>query len=112
METSQLLLNGFATVLQPENLFFTFLGCFIGTLIGVLPGIGPSAGTAMLIPVAAVLSPTQAIIMLSGIYYGTMYGGTITSVLVNVPGEAASAITCIDGHAMAKKGRAGPALAV
>ncbi len=112
METLQLLMGGFGTVLQPENLLFTFLGCFLGTLIGVLPGIGPSAGTAMLIPVAAVLSPTQAIIMLAGIYYGTMYGGTITSVLVNVPGEAASAITCIDGHAMAKKGRAGPALAV
>lgn len=112
MDTLQLLMGGFATVLQPENLFFTFLGCFLGTLIGVLPGIGPSAGTAMLIPVAAVLSPTQAIIMLAGIYYGTMYGGTITSVLVNVPGEAASAITCIDGHAMAKKGRAGPALAI
>ena len=112
METLQLLLGGFATVLQPENLLFTILGCFLGTLIGVLPGIGPSAGTAMLIPVAAVLSPTQAIIMLAGIYYGTMYGGTITSVLVNVPGEASSAITCIDGHAMAKKGRAGPALAI
>ncbi len=112
MDTVQLLLGGFGTVLQPDNLMFTFLGCFLGTLIGVLPGIGPSAGTAMLIPVAAVLSPTQAIIMLSGIYYGTMYGGTITSVLVNVPGEAASAITCLDGHAMAKKGRAGPALAI
>ena len=112
METLQLLMGGFATVLQPENLLFTILGCFLGTLIGVLPGIGPSAGTAMLIPVAAVLSPTQAIIMLAGIYYGTMYGGTITSVLVNVPGEASSAITCIDGHAMAKKGRAGPALAI
>lgn len=112
MDTLHLLANGFLTVLQPENLVFTVLGCFIGMLVGVLPGIGPSAGTAILIPVAAALSPTQAIVMLAAIYYGTMYGGTITSVLVNVPGEAASAVTCIDGYQMAKKGRAGSALAV
>jgi putative tricarboxylic transport membrane protein len=112
MDTFHLLMSGFGTVLQPHNLIFAIIGCFLGTLIGVLPGIGPSAGTAILIPVAAALSPTQAIIMLAAIYYGTMYGGTITSVLVNVPGEAASAITCIDGYQMAKKGRAGAALAM
>jgi len=112
METFHLLMAGFGTVLQPENLMFAVIGCFLGTLVGVLPGIGPSAGIAILIPVAAVLSPIQAIIMLAAIYYGSMYGGTITSVLVNVPGEASSAVTCIDGHAMAKKGRAGSALAV
>jgi len=112
VETFQLLMSGFATVMQPSNLIFAIMGCFLGTLIGVLPGIGPSAGTAILIPVTFALSPTQAIIMLAAIYYGTMYGGTITSVLVNVPGEAASAITCIEGYEMAKRGRAGSALAV
>jgi len=84
----------------------------LGTLIGVLPGVGPAAGTAILIPVTVVLDPTGAIIMLAAIYYGAMYGGTITSVLLNVPGEAASVVTCIDGYQMAKQGRAGPALAV
>lgn len=112
MESFQLLMGGFATALQPTNLIFAIMGCFLGTLIGVLPGIGPAAGTAILIPVTFVLDPTPAIIMLAAIYYGAMYGGTITSVLVNVPGEAASAITCIEGYAMAKQGRAGPALAV
>ena len=84
----------------------------IGTLVGILPGIGPVAGTAMLMPVTFALDPTPAIIMLAAIYYGAMYGGTLTSVLLNVPGEAASTITCLDGHAMARQGRAGPALAV
>ena len=84
----------------------------LGTLIGILPGIGPAAGTAILIPVTASLDPTGSIIMLAAIYYGAMYGGTITSVLINTPGEAASAVTCLDGYAMAKKGRAGPALSV
>ncbi len=112
MESFQYLMNGFGIALQPENLLFAAIGCFLGTLIGVLPGIGPAGGTAMLIPVTFVLPPTSAIIMLASIYYGAMYGGTITSVLVNVPGEAASAITCLDGYQMAKKGRAGPALFV
>ena len=112
METLQLLTNGFATALQPMNLLFAVMGCLFGTLIGVLPGIGPSAATAILIPVTFVLDPTPAIIMLAAIYYGAMYGGTITSVLVNVPGEAASAVTCLDGYQMARKGRAGAALAV
>ncbi len=112
MDTFQLLMGGFATVLQPTNLLFAFVGCSLGTLVGVLPGIGPAAGTAMLIPLTATLNPTGAIIMLAAIYYGAMYGGTITSVLINTPGEAASAVTCIDGYEMAKHGRAGPALAI
>ncbi len=105
-------LDGLATAMQPGNLVFALIGCTLGTLIGVLPGIGPVAGTAILLPIAATLDPIPAIIMLSAIYYGAMYGGTITSVLMNVPGEAASAITCIDGHAMARKGRGGAALTI
>src|SRR5450756_1968064 len=105
-------MNGFATAMQPANLLFAVIGCLLGTVIGVLPGVGPAAGTAMLIPVTFVLDPTPAIIMLAAIYYGAMYGGTITSVLVNVPGEAASAITCIEGYEMAKRGRAGAALSI
>ncbi len=112
METLTLLLDGFATALQPVNLLFALFGCLLGTLIGVLPGIGPSAGTAILIPVTFVLEPTPAIIMLAAIYYGAMYGGTITSVLINTPGEAASAVTCLDGYQMARNGRAGAALAI
>lgn len=112
MESIQFLITGFAAALQPTNLLFAVIGCFLGTLIGVLPGIGPAAGTAMLIPVTFALEPTPAIIMLTAIYYGSMYGGTITAVLINVPGEAASAITCLDGYQMARKGRAGAALAV
>lgn len=112
MESIELLLGGFATALQPTNLLFALIGSLLGTLIGVLPGVGPVAGTAILIPITFVLDPIPAIIMLAAIYYGAMYGGTITSVLLNVPGEAASAITCLDGYEMAKRGRAGPALAI
>jgi putative tricarboxylic transport membrane protein len=112
MESLQHLMGGFATALQPGNLLYALIGCVLGTLIGVLPGVGPAAGTAILIPITVVLDPTGAIIMLAAIYYGAMYGGTITSVLLNVPGEAASVVTCIDGYQMAKQGRAGPALAV
>ena len=112
VESFQLLTGGFVTALQPINLLFALIGCILGTLIGVLPGVGPAAGTAILIPLTVVLDPTGAIIMLSAIYYGTMYGGTITSVLLNMPGEAASVVTCIDGYQMAKQGRAGVALSV
>lgn len=112
MESFGYLMHGFSIALQPTNLMFAVIGCLLGTLIGVLPGVGPAAGTAILIPITFVLDPTPAIIMLAAIFYGAMYGGTITSVLVNVPGEAASAITCIEGYEMAKRGRAGPALAV
>ncbi len=107
MDMLQHLLAGFAAALTPAYLAYAFAGCILGTLIGVLPGLGPAAGTAILIPLTFKLDPTGAIIMLSAIYYGAMYGGTITSVLINVPGEAASVITCIDGYAMAKQGRAG-----
>lgn len=103
---------GFGVALHPMNLLFATIGCILGTLIGVLPGLGPAAGTALLIPITFKLDPTAAIIMLAAIYYGAMYGGTITSVLINVPGEAASVVTCLDGYEMAKQGRAGAALGI
>ena len=112
MDAIQNLLMGFSVALAPQNLFFAFLGSVLGTLIGVLPGIGPVAGVAMLIPLTFQMGPTGAIIMLTALFYGTQYGGTITSVLLNVPGEAASAVTCIDGYEMAKQGRGGAALAM
>lgn len=112
MDTWHLLMQGIMTVLQPTNLMFAVIGCVLGMVVGVLPGIGPAAGTAVLIPVTLTMSPTAGVIMLAAIYYGAMYGGTITSVLLNMPGEAASAVTCLDGYEMAKRGRAGPALAM
>ena len=112
MDTLQYWIQGFAVATMPMNLLYAFIGCVLGTLIGVLPGLGPAAGTAILIPVTFSLDPIGGIIMLAAIYYGAMYGGTITSVLVNVPGEAASVITCLDGYQMAKQGRAGPALGI
>jgi putative tricarboxylic transport membrane protein len=112
MESLQYLLSGFGTALTLQNLFFALMGCVLGTLIGVLPGLGPSAGTAILIPLTFNLDATAAIIMLCAIYYGAMYGGTITSVLINVPGEAASVVTCLDGYQMAKQGRGGTALGI
>jgi putative tricarboxylic transport membrane protein len=104
--------NGFAVAFQLDNLLYCVIGALVGTIIGVLPGIGPIAGIALLIPVTYNLSPTGAIIMLAGIYYGAMYGGSTTSILLNVPGETASVITCIDGYQMAQKGRAGTALSM
>ena len=112
MESFHNLMMGFSVALTPANLWMAFLGSLLGTIIGVLPGIGPAAGTALLIPLTFHLDPTGAIIMLSAIYYGSQYGGTITSVLMNIPGEAASAITCLDGYQMAKHGRAGAALSI
>ncbi|HJQ56634.1 MAG TPA: tripartite tricarboxylate transporter permease [Vineibacter sp.] len=112
MDAVQHLLAGFVSAATPANLLFALAGCVLGTLIGVLPGLGPAAGTAILIPLTFSLDATGAIIMLCAIYYGAMYGGTITSVLINVPGEAASVITSIDGYEMAKQGRAGAALAI
>jgi putative tricarboxylic transport membrane protein len=112
METFDHLMAGFAAALTMKNLAFALAGCIFGTLVGVLPGVGPAAGTAILIPLTFNLDPAGAIIMLSAIYYGAMYGGTITSVLLNVPGEAASVITCIDGYQMARKGRGGAALGI
>lgn len=102
----------FSVILQPDNLFFCFVGCVIGTLIGVLPGLGPVATISLLLPSTFHITPVSAIIMLAGIYYGAMYGGSITSILVNIPGEAASVITCLDGYQMARQGRAGPALGI
>ncbi|HEY6364112.1 MAG TPA: tripartite tricarboxylate transporter permease, partial [Candidatus Binatia bacterium] len=112
MEIFQGLLYGFQVVLQPINLFYCFTGVFIGTLVGVLPGLGPAAAIALLLPSTFAASPVSAIIMLAGIYYGAMYGGSTTSILVNIPGEAASVVTCLDGHALARQGRAGPALGI
>src|SRR5689334_8236059 len=104
MDTWHLLMQGFAAVLEPATLMFAVAGCILGMLVGVLPGVGPAAGTAILIPITMTMSPTAAVIMLAAIYYGAMYGGTITSVLLNMPGEAASAVTCLDGYEMAKRG--------
>jgi putative tricarboxylic transport membrane protein len=112
METLTHILNGFAVCMQPINLWYTFLGVLMGTIIGVLPGIGPSAGIALLIPVTFGMNPTSALIMMAGIFYGTKYGGSTTAILIRTPGEAASVMTSIDGYEMAKKGRAGAALAV
>ena len=103
---------GFSVALQPANVWYAFLGCLVGTLVGVLPGIGPLAGISILLPVTFGLNATQAIIMLAGIYYGSQYGGSTTSILMRIPGEASSVMTCIDGYAMAKKGRAGAALCI
>jgi putative tricarboxylic transport membrane protein len=112
MEVFQNILEGFSIALTPMNLALCLVGCLVGTLIGVLPGIGPAATIALLLPVTFKLPPTTAIIMLSGIFYGAMYGGSTTAILVNIPGEAAAAITCIDGYQMARQGRAGPALGI
>lgn len=105
-------MQGFSVATSPANLLYALIGCIMGTLVGVLPGLGPAAGTAILIPLTFSLDPIGGIIMLAAIYYGAMYGGTITSVLVNVPGEAASVVTCLDGYQMAKQGRAGAALGI
>jgi putative tricarboxylic transport membrane protein len=106
------LLYGLQIALSPVNLFYAFLGCLVGTLIGVLPGIGPAGGMALLIPLTYGKEPASAIILLAGIYYGAMYGGSTTSILLNVPGEAASVVTTLDGYQMARKGLAGPALSI
>jgi putative tricarboxylic transport membrane protein len=103
---------GFQVALQPGNLMFCFIGVLIGTLVGVLPGLGPVAAMSLLLPTTFHIPPISAIIMLAGIYYGAMYGGSTTSILVNIPGEAASVVTCLDGYQMARKGRAGPALGI
>src|SRR4249920_2996773 len=106
------LATGFAAAGTLQNLWFALIGCTLGTLIGVLPGIGPIPTIAILLPVTYGLNPLSSLVMLAGIYYGAQYGGSTTSILVNMPGEASSIVTCIDGHQMAKQGRAGAALAV
>ena len=102
---------GFGVAFTFQNLIYCFVGCLLGTLIGVLPGIGPVATIAMLLPATYALPPVAALIMLAGIYYGAQYGGSTTAILVNLPGESSSVVTVIDGYQMARKGRAGPALA-
>ena len=103
---------GFQVALQPMNLFYCFLGCLIGTMVGVLPWLGPTAAMSLLLPATFHVPPVSAVIMLAGIYYGAMYGGSTTSILVNIPGEAASVMTCLDGYRMARAGRAGAALGI
>ena len=112
MEALSDLLLGLSVALTPANLFWCFVGVFLGTIVGVLPGLGSPATIAMLLPLTFRLDPTTAMIMLSGIYYGSKYGGSTTSILLNVPGESASVVTCLDGYQMARQGRAGPALGI
>ena len=110
MDIAAGLIQGFAVALQPMNLLWCFIGVLLGTLVGIMPGLGPPATIAMLLPLTALMNPAGAMIMLAGIYYGAKYGGSTTSILLNVPGESSSVVTCIDGYKMALKGRAGPAL--
>ena len=111
MELFHNLSIGFGVAFTFTNLLYCLVGCILGTLIGVLPGIGPVATIAMLLPATYALPPVSALIMLAGIYYGAQYGGSTTAILVNLPGESSSVVTCIDGYQMARNGRAGPALA-
>src|SRR5262249_6876377 len=103
------LMHGFSVAVTPTNLMLCLIGALVGTLIGVLPGIGPLATIAMLLPITFGLPPVGALIMLAGIYYGAQYGGSTTSILINIPGESSSVVTTLDGHQMARQGRAGPA---
>jgi putative tricarboxylic transport membrane protein len=112
MDFYQSILLGFQASLQPMNLLYCFIGVLIGTLVGVLPGIGPTGTMAILLPITFHAPPLATIIMLAGIYYGAQYGGSTTSILLNIPGEPASIVTCLDGHQMARQGRAGPALGI
>src|SRR5690242_5403026 len=112
MDVIHYLQQGFGVALAPSNLLYCLIGVLWGTVVGVLPGLGPLAGMALLLPLTYKLDPASAIIMLSGIFYGAMYGGSTTSILLKIPGEAASVVTCIDGYEMAKKGRAGAALGI
>jgi len=112
MDTFEMLLRGFSIALTPTNLLFGAIGCIFGTFIGAMPGIGAPTGIAVLLPLTFGMNPTSGIIMLAGIYNGAMYGGSTTSILINVPGETASVITCLDGYAMAQNGQAGAALGI
>jgi TctA family transporter len=112
MELFHNLILGFSVALSPANILYCFVGCLLGTLIGVLPGLGPLATIAILLPITFNLDPTSSLIMLAGIYYGAQYGGSTTSILVNLPGESSAVVTCLDGYQMARQGRAGPALAI
>ncbi len=112
MDTIQLLMDGFSSALSLENLLMAAVGALVGTFVGVLPGLGPTSAIAILLPLTGVLEPTQGIIMLAGIYYGAMYGGSTTAILLNIPGEISSVPTCLDGYPLAKKGKGGPALGI
>src|ERR1041384_3773449 len=112
LETLQNLYLGFTVALSPAVFLYAVVGCIIGTLVGVLPGVGPLAGISLLLPASFGMDATSAIVLLAGIYYGAMYGGSTTSILMRIPGEAASVMTCIDGYEMTRNGRAGPALAI
>ena len=112
MDTLTAIFGGFAVSLSPARIFYCFLGAVLGTVVGVLPGLGPSATIALLLPVTYRLDTVSAIIMMAGIYYGSQYGGSTTSILVRIPGESSSMVTCFDGYEMTKQGRAGPALAI
>ena len=112
MEILQGLASGFSLALQPMNLLYALVGCIVGTITGILPGIGPLGAMAILLSFTLYMDATGAMIFFSGIYYGAMYGGSTTSILLNIPGEAASVVTCIDGFKMAQKGRAGAALSI
>src|SRR4249919_72166 len=112
MELFNNLILGFGVAISPINLLYCLIGVLLGTLIGVLPGVGPVATIAMLLPITFNLNPVSALIMLAGIYYGARYGGSTTAILVNIPGESSSVVTTLDGHQMARQGRAGPALGI
>ena len=112
VETFNSLMMGFSVAFQPEVLMYAFFGCIIGTLVGMMPGLGPLAGISLQLPATFGLNPIMAIVLLAGVYYGAMYGGSTTSILMRIPGEAASVMTCVDGYAMTQQGRAGPALAI
>src|SRR6187431_2752677 len=112
MEILNNLILGFGVAISPIHLLYALIGVMLGTLIGVLPGIGPVATIAMLLPITFNLSPVAALIMLAGIYYGAQYGGSTTAILVNLPGESSSVVTCLDGYQMARNGRAGAALGI
>jgi putative tricarboxylic transport membrane protein len=112
LDLANMLMTGFSVALEPSNILFCFVGVLIGTMVGVLPGIGPVAAMSLLLPATFHTSPVASIIMLSGIYYGAQYGGSTTSILVNIPGEVSSIMTCLDGYQMARQGRAGPALGI
>src|SRR5437764_15160079 len=112
MEIASGLLHGFAVALQPANVFWCFVGCLLGTIVGIMPGLGPAATIALLLPLTFKMDPAGGIIMLAGIFYGARYGGSTTSILLNIPGESSSVVTCLDGYQMARQGRAGPALGI
>ena len=105
-------MHGFAVALTPINILWCFVGCLLGTIVGIMPGLGPAATIALLLPLTFKMDPAGGIIMLAGIYYGAKYGGSTTSILLNIPGESSSVVTCLDGYQMARNGRAGAALGI